>query len=82
MHTAVIPDKQQISFLPESGHKVHCGPAQDEGFHDIGVAFSNFIYAVCRPHVSQFNFIFNLKVIVISKKEKTQIGLLVLFLKC
>lgn len=44
--------KDKPWFLPESGHKVHCGPAQDKGLQGVRVAFPHLVHAACCPHVS------------------------------
>lgn len=74
--------KDKPRFLPESGHKVHCGPAQDKGPQSVRVAFSHFVHTACCPHVSQLDFIFYLKIVVISSEIETKKdALVILFLE-
>lgn len=70
--------KDKLRFLPESGHKVHRGPAQDKGPQSVRVAFSHFVHTACCPHVSQLDFIFYLKIVVISSEIETKTDALVL----
>ena len=64
--------KTKLSVLPEGGHKVHRGPAHDEGPPGVDVGIPHFVHTVSSPHGVQWYFIFYLKIFFVPRKIPKQ----------